>query len=112
MLTVPSHTPCRPVRTIGRCCTASCGAPGVRIRLGVTVRDVQADPAVPGGPRVMLTCGEVLYADLIVGADGVKSTLQKTVTDLDDRPTTTYDAAYRAVISTDLMLEDPELRPL
>jgi len=86
-------------------------APGVRICLGATVRGVQPDPAVAGGPSVTLTCGEVLYADLIVGADGVKSTLQKAVTGLDDRPTPTGDAAYRAVISTDLMLEDPELRP-
>jgi len=53
---------------------------------------------------------EVLYADLVVGADGVKSTLQKAVTGLDDRPTPTGDAAYRAVVCTDLMLEDPELR--
>jgi salicylate hydroxylase len=86
-------------------------APGVRIRLGATVREVQPDPAVTGGPSVTLEGGEVLYADLIVGADGVKSTLQKVVTGLDDGPTSTGDAAYRAVISTDLMLEDPELRP-
>ena len=86
-------------------------APGVRIRLGAAVRSVQPDPSVVGGPSVTLACGEVLYADLIVGADGVKSTLQKAVTGLDDRPTPTGDAAYRAVVCTDLMLEDPELRP-
>jgi len=37
--------------------------------------------------------------------------LQKVVTGLDDRPTPTGDAVYRAVVCTDLMLEDPELRP-
>jgi salicylate hydroxylase len=47
--------------------------------------------------------------DLVVGADGVKSTLQKAGTGLDDRPTPTGDAAYLAVVCTDLMLEDPEL---
>jgi len=86
-------------------------APGVRICLGATVRDVQPDPAVRGGLSIMLVCGEVRYADLVVGADGVKSTLQKTVTGLDDRPMPTGDAAYRAVVCTDLMLQDPELRP-
>jgi salicylate hydroxylase len=86
-------------------------APGVRIRLGAAVRGVQPDPAVAGGPSVTLASGEVIHADLIVGADGVKSTLQKAVTGLDDAPMPTGDAAYRAVVSTDLMLRDPELRP-
>lgn len=86
-------------------------APGVRIRLGAAVRDVQPDPALPGGPSITLASGEVLYADVIVGADGVKSTLQKAVTGRNDAPTPTGDAAYRAVISTDPMLQDPELRP-
>ena len=89
----------------------ACTAPGVRICLGSAVKDVQPDPAVVGGPSVTLASGEVLYADLVVGADGLKSTLQKIVTSLDDMPEPTGDAAYRAVISTDLMLEDPELRP-
>ena len=87
-------------------------APGVHIRLGASVCDVQPDPAVAGGPSVTLRSGEVIYADLIVGADGVKSKLQKVVTGLDDQPTPTGDAAYRAIVPTDLMLQDPELRPL
>jgi 2-polyprenyl-6-methoxyphenol hydroxylase-like FAD-dependent oxidoreductase len=86
-------------------------APGVRTRLGSTVRDVQPNPAVAGGPSVTLASGEVLHADLIVGADGVKSTMQKAVTGLDDKPTPTGDAAYRVIVHTDLMLADPELRP-
>jgi salicylate hydroxylase len=86
-------------------------APGVRIRLNAAVRDVQPDPTVQGGPSVTLASGEVLHADVIIGADGVKSTLQKAVTGLDDAPIPTGDAAYRAIISTDLMLQDPDLRP-
>ena len=89
----------------------ACTAPGVRICLGAAVKDAQPDPAVVGGPSVTLASGEVFYADLVVGADGLKSTMQKVVTSLDDMPEPTGDAAYRAVISTDLMLEDPELRP-
>ncbi|KAF8490551.1 FAD/NAD-P-binding domain-containing protein [Russula emetica] len=85
-------------------------ATGVQIRLNSTVRDVQPDPTLQGGPSVTLASGEVLYADVIIGADGVKSTLQKAVTGLDDAPTPTGDAAYRATISTDSMLQDPELR--
>jgi 2-polyprenyl-6-methoxyphenol hydroxylase-like FAD-dependent oxidoreductase len=87
-------------------------APGIRIRLNAAVRDVQPDPTVQGGPSVTLASGEVLYADVIIGADGVKSTVQKAVTGLDDAPVPTGDAAYRAIIRTDLMLEDPELRQL
>jgi len=87
-------------------------APDTHIRLGATVRGVQPDPAAPGGPSVTLASGEVLHADLIVAADGVKSSLQKAVTGLEDAPTPTGDAAYRAVIPTDLMFEDPDLRPL
>ena len=86
-------------------------APGVLIRLGATVRDVQPDPAVGGGPSVTLASGEVVHADLIVAADGVKSSIQKIVTGRNDNPMPTGDAAYRATIPTDLMLRDPELRP-
>ncbi|KAN0111235.1 FAD/NAD(P)-binding domain containing protein [Russula decolorans] len=85
-------------------------APGVRIRINAAVRDVQPDPTLQGGPSVTLASGEVLYADVIIGADGVKSTLQKAVTGFDDAPIPTGDAAYRAIIRTDSMLQDPELR--
>jgi len=84
-------------------------APSVRIRLSAAMCDVQPDPTLPGGPST-LASGEVLHADVIVGADGVKSTLQKAVTGLDDAPMPTGDAAYRAIICTDSMLQDPELR--
>ena len=85
-------------------------APGVRIRLNAAVRDVQPDPSVQGGPSVTLASGEVLHADVIIGADGVKSIVQKAVTGLDDEPMPTGDAAYRAIIPTDLMLQDADLR--
>jgi salicylate hydroxylase len=87
-------------------------APGVRIRLNAAVRDVQPDPSVQDGPSVTLASGEILHADVVIGADGVKSIVQKAVTGLDDAPTPTGDAAYRAIVHTDLMLQDPELRQL
>jgi salicylate hydroxylase len=85
-------------------------APGVHIRLGATVSDVQPNPAVEGGPSVTLASGEVIHADLIIAADGVRSSIQKLVTGRDEKPTPTGDTAYRATISTDLLLRDPDLR--
>lgn len=87
----------------------ACMTPSERVRRGATVCDVQPDPAVAGGPSITLAYGEVFYADLIVGVDGVKSALQKAVTGLDDRATPTGDDAYRAVVSAGLMFGDPEL---
>lgn len=80
------------------------------IRLGATLRDVHPDPAITGGSGVWFASGEVLYADLLT-TDGVKSALQKIVTGLDNRPKLTGDATYHTIISTDLMLQDPEPRP-
>jgi salicylate hydroxylase len=85
-------------------------APDVKILLGHAVRDVQPDPEVAGGPSVTLKSGKVLHADLIVGADGVRSTVRKALTGPEDKPKPTGDTAYCAVLHTDRMLEDPELR--
>ncbi|KAI0312297.1 FAD/NAD-P-binding domain-containing protein [Amylostereum chailletii] len=85
-------------------------APGVTFRLGATVVDVQPDPSVQGGPSVTLASGEVVRADLIIGADGVKSRVQAVVTGKASEPEPTGDAAYRAIIPTEIMLKDPELR--
>jgi salicylate hydroxylase len=74
------------------------------------VRDVQPDLTLPGGPSITFESVDVLHADVIVGADGVKSTLQKVVMGLNDAPMP-GDAAHRAVICTDSVLLDPELRP-
>ncbi|KAI0067398.1 FAD/NAD-P-binding domain-containing protein [Artomyces pyxidatus] len=85
--------------------------PNVKIRLGAKVVGVQPDPEADGGPSVTLECGEVLRGDLVIGADGVKSRLQAVVTGRESAPEATGDAAYRAVVPTELMLKDPELRP-
>jgi len=67
--------------------------------------------AASGRRGVKPASGEVLYADLLIAADGVKRAQRNIVTDLNDRPKLTGDdAAYRAVISTDLVLQS-ELRP-
>lgn len=53
-----------------------------------------------------------MHADLIIGADGVKSLTREYVVGKPDKPTPTGDAAYRAIIPADLLLRDPDLRPL
>ncbi len=53
----------------------ACMALGVCICL--TVCDVQPDPVVASGLSITLASGKVLYMDLIIGADIVRSTLQK-----------------------------------
>ncbi|VDC03434.1 unnamed protein product [Peniophora sp. CBMAI 1063] len=85
-------------------------APGVTVRLGATVVDIQPDPDVAEGPSVTLANGDVVHADLIVGADGVKSRVQAAVVGYSSEPQPTGDAAYRATIPTELMLKDPDLR--
>jgi salicylate hydroxylase len=84
-------------------------APRVTLRLSSTV--VSCDPG-PLTPSVTLASGEVITADLIVGADGVKSMIQQVVMGKATRADSTGDAAYRATIPASLLLEDPELRNL
>ncbi|KAL5485549.1 hypothetical protein ACEPAI_8192 [Sanghuangporus weigelae] len=78
------------------------------LRLDCTVASI--NPSAPR-PSITLTTGEVILADLIVGADGVKSMVREVVLGAPTKATATGDAAYRAVIPTERMLADPELRP-
>lgn len=66
----------------------------------------------PTLPEMTLQSGETVRADLIIGADGVKSTIREVVVGGPDKPNSTGDAAYRAVISTEHMVNDPDLKPL
>ncbi|KAJ7057190.1 hypothetical protein C8F01DRAFT_1372472 [Mycena amicta] len=61
---------------------------------------------------VTLTSGATFSADVILGADGVKSFVREIVVGRPDKPIPTGDAAYRAIIPTAEMLKHPELRPL
>jgi salicylate hydroxylase len=72
-------------------------------------RVVSVDPAAPS---LTLESGEVVHADVIIGADGVKSILREVVVGGPDKPTPTGDAAYRAIIPTSEMIKDPDLKPL
>ena len=59
-----------------------------------------------------LPSGEKLQAEVVIGADGVHSMLREVVVGHECPPTPTGDAAYRAIIPTDIMMKDPDLRPL
>ncbi|KAG9124895.1 hypothetical protein FRC07_009823 [Ceratobasidium sp. 392] len=61
---------------------------------------------------VTLKSGEHLSSELVVGADGVRSIVRRSVLDIPDHPQKTGEAVYRAVIPTDLLLGYPELRDL
>ena len=68
--------------------------PGV-IRLGARVESVALDGA---RPRVTLDGGEVLTADLVLGADGLHSVLRPLVTGQAEKPFFTGQVAWRALI--------------
>ncbi|KAG1777936.1 hypothetical protein EV702DRAFT_1179173 [Suillus placidus] len=66
----------------------------------------------PSKPSVTLASGEVVFADLIIGADGVKSVTREYVVGGPDEARATGDAAYRALIPTEKLLQDDDLKPL
>jgi len=82
-------------------------SPRVTIMLGSTV--VGCDPNSVS-PSVTLESGKVMRADLIIGADGVKSYIQQVVSGGPNPAEPTGDAAYRATIPASVMVQDPELR--
>lgn len=84
-------------------------SPHVKILLGSAV--VGCDPSAPS-PSVTLKSGETMRADLIVGADGMKSYIQQVVLGEPNTVELTGDAVYRMTIPTSLMIRDPELREL
>ncbi|KAJ8521819.1 hypothetical protein ONZ45_g1524 [Pleurotus djamor] len=77
--------------------------------LRLNSRVVGVDPKTPS---VTLISGAVLEADLIIGADGVKSTIREVVVGGPDNPVPTGDAAYRAIIPATALLNDPDLKHL
>ncbi|KAG8732332.1 hypothetical protein FRC10_000980 [Ceratobasidium sp. 414] len=81
--------------------------PLITLRLNSLVTSVD-----PDAPSIALKFGEVFNCDLVIGADGVKSCIREMVVGHVDRPIDVGDAAYRAIVPTDKLLADPELRSL
>ncbi|KAJ5550541.1 Monooxygenase FAD-binding [Penicillium sp. DV-2018c] len=82
--------------------------PNVTLRENSPVTDVHFSPA-----SVTLLTGETLHADVVIGADGIKSTVRSVL--LEDstiNAVPTGDAAYRIMLPRETMLQDPELKSL
>lgn len=110
----------------------NCRTSPIDIKLASTVIDVGVhdNPARAGGAAwVKLQDGQILQADLIVAADGVKSLIREVAHLIflsclshsqripciqriapHTNATPTGDAAYRAIVPTSHLLADPELR--
>lgn len=70
---------------------------------------------VDGDPMegwIQLADGIKHYADLIVGADGVHSVLRPLVTGSEDEPHSTGLSAFRFLVPTETMCNDPALQDL
>ncbi|KAJ6602652.1 FAD/NAD-P-binding domain-containing protein [Mycena vulgaris] len=62
-------------------------------------------------PSIILSDGRMIFADLVVGADGVKSVTRDTV--CNDKVTgLPTNSAYRAIVPTHEMVQDPQLKVL
>ncbi|KAI1787246.1 FAD/NAD(P)-binding domain-containing protein [Ganoderma leucocontextum] len=66
----------------------------------------------PDAPSVTLASGEVVRGDVIVGADGIKSLVQRVVLGHTNPAEPTGDAVYRAIVPSHLLSDDPELKEL
>lgn len=95
---------------------------GAVVRCGARVRGVWIDEKGNGKARVLLMDkkggheeeeeDKMLEADLVVGADGINSTLREVLLGREDPPTPTGDLAYRLLLKTEEMVKDPELKGL
>ncbi|OJD16266.1 hypothetical protein AJ78_03557 [Emergomyces pasteurianus Ep9510] len=80
----------------------------IEIRLNATVTDIHFDR-----PAVCLQGGESVYGDVVIGADGVKSTIRKKMfPGAGNRVKPSGDAAFRILVPREKMLRDEELEKL
>lgn len=83
--------------------------PLVALRLGTWVKAYAGDGAIVVSGK---NGEETLRADLVIGADGVKSVLRSSVVGAPDQATATGDAAYRAMVPVSKLMEHDDLREL
>ncbi|KAE8151188.1 hypothetical protein BDV25DRAFT_171647 [Aspergillus avenaceus] len=83
--------------------------PNVDLRVNSTVIDVQFSPA-----SVTLSNGTIVRGDIVIAADGVKSTIRGHLLGQESnlKAIPTGDAAYRIILPRSVMEKDPELREL
>jgi salicylate hydroxylase len=84
----------------------------------ITIKQDKVVKVLPGAPlasrcpSVVLESGETIEADMIIGADGVKSIARKCVVDGTDVAIPTGDMAYRATIRSEQMEGNEDLLTL
>ncbi|KAI9739654.1 MAG: hypothetical protein M1834_006372 [Cirrosporium novae-zelandiae] len=81
---------------------------GGSIQVNSRVMDVNCD-STAATATVILQSGMKFVADLVVGADGVNSKCREILLGYPDEPTPTGDLAYRLLLDTKKMRDDPEL---
>ncbi|KAJ4183855.1 hypothetical protein NW755_009394 [Fusarium falciforme] len=80
---------------------------GVDIRLGCFVESVNVDD-----PSVKLANGEILAADLVVGADGIRSKTREALLGRIVEPNPAANCSYRATVPVEIMSADPDISHL
>ncbi|TKA83350.1 hypothetical protein B0A55_00603 [Friedmanniomyces simplex] len=78
-----------------------------QIRTGCRVASYDFD-----APSVTLSTGEILKAELVVCADGIKSAVRDTINGRHVVPQDTGDVAYRILVPAKPLLEDPSMAHL
>ncbi|MFE5508222.1 MULTISPECIES: FAD-dependent monooxygenase [Amycolatopsis] len=81
--------------------------PVVRVATGARVVDL--DRTVPDRPAVIAADGRRFTGDLVIGADGIRSSVRD-LAGFDDTLAFSGEMAYRALISGDLIAQDPATR--
>jgi salicylate hydroxylase len=88
--------------------TGAMAIPNVELRLGFHVKDVNFDETTVTGVN-----GETLKGDVIIAADGVRSTCRANLFKYwgveEDKPKITGEEAYRVIVPAEKMLSDPDL---
>ena len=80
---------------------------GIDLRTGCKVVEYDFE-----APAVKLESGEWLHADLVVCCDGIKSAAREVINGAPCEPMDTGDVAYRILVPTKPLLEDPQARHL
>lgn len=84
---------------------------GATVRFNTEVTSIhQGSDEIPN-PSVTLANGDVLTADVLIGADGYKSQVRDIVLEEEDNARPAGMTLYTGVVNAEDMLKDPELRP-
>lgn len=79
----------------------------IRLKMDSRVEDYDFD-----APAVILTSGERMEADLVICADGIKSSVRNIINGAPIEPQDTGDVAYRVLVPVKPLLADPATRRL